>query len=142
MKYSIYTIIGIIGGTLSYMLGGWDLALQTLLIFMGVDYITGLIIAGVFKKSPKSENGSLSSMIGWKGLCRKGVALLIVLVACRLDMLVGTNFIRDAVVIAYCTNEVISIIENAGIMGIPIPKALTDAIDALKQKGGNNDELH
>ena len=56
-------------------------------------------------------------------------------------MLVGTNFIRDAVIIAYCTNEVISIIENAGIMGIPIPKPLTDAIDALKQKGGNNDEL-
>ena len=141
MKYSIYLIIGVIGSTLSHMLGGWDLALQTLLIFMAVDYITGLLVAGVFKKSPKTKNGSLSSLIGWKGLCRKGVALLIVLVACRLDLLVGTEFIRDTVIIAYCTNELISIIENAGIMGIPIPKPLIDAIDTLKSKGCNNDEL-
>ena len=134
MKYTFSAVVGIIGGALAALLGGWDLAIQTLLIFMGIDYITGLMIAGIFHKSPKTKNGSLSSLIGWKGLCRKGMVLLIVSVAVRLDMLVGTDFIRDAVVIAYCTNEAISIIENAGIIGIPIPKPILNAIDTLKNK--------
>ena len=134
MKYTFSAVVGIIGGALTALLGGWDLAIQTLLIFMGIDYITGLMIAGIFHKSPKTESGSLSSLIGWKGLCRKGMVLLIVSVAVRLDMLVGTDFIRDAVVIAYCTNEAISIIENAGIIGIPIPEPILNAIDTLKNK--------
>ena len=134
MKYTVSAIAGVVGSIITYALGGWDLALQTLLIFMAVDYITGLIVAGVFKKSPKTKKGGLSSLIGWKGLCRKGMALMIVLIACRLDMLIGTEFIRDAVVIAYCTNEAISIIENAGIMGVPIPKAIKNAIESLKSK--------
>ena len=138
MKNVVTGVIGVIGGTISYALGGWDLALQTLLIFMAIDYVTGLIVAGVFKKSPKTKKGGLSSLIGWKGLCRKGMALMIVLIACRLDMFVGTDFIRDAVVIAYCTNEAISIIENAGIMGVPIAKPITNAIEALKSKGDDN----
>ena len=138
MKYTFSAVVGIIGGALAALLGGWDLAIQTLLIFMGIDYITGLMIAGIFHKSPKTKNGSLSSLIGWKGLCRKGMVLLIVSVAVRLDMLVGTDFIRDAVVIAYCTNEAISIIENAGIIGIPIPKPILNAIDTLKNKEDNN----
>ena len=138
MKYTFSAVVGIIGGALTALLGGWDLAIQTLLIFMGIDYITGLMIAGIFHKSPKTKSGSLSSLIGWKGLCRKGMVLLIVSVAVRLDMLVGTDFIRDAVVIAYCTNEAISIIENAGIIGIPIPKPILNAIDTLKNKEDNN----
>ena len=138
MKYTFSAVVGIIGGALAALLGGWDLAIQTLLIFMGIDYITGLMIAGIFHKSPKTKSGSLSSLIGWKGLCRKGMVLLIVSVAVRLDMLVGTDFIRDAVVIAYCTNEAISIIENAGIIGIPIPKPILNAIDTLKNKEDNN----
>lgn len=134
MKYTFSAIVGIIGSTIAALLGGWDLAIQTLLIFMAIDYITGLMIAGIFHKSPKTKSGSLSSLIGWKGLCRKGMVLLIVLVSVRLDMLVGTDFIRDAVVIAYCTNEAISIVENAGIIGIPIPKPILNAIDTLKNK--------
>lgn len=67
---------------------------------MGADYVTGLIVAGVFHTSEKTENGTLESRAGWKGLCRKGVTLLVVLVACRLDLMMGSNFIRDAVVIA------------------------------------------
>ena len=62
------------------------------------------------------------------------VTLLIVLVACHLDTVMGSNFIRDAVVIAFIANETLSIIENAGLMGVPIPKALTGAIEILKQK--------
>ena len=107
---------------------------MTLVIFMGVDYLTGLIVAGLFHTSQKTENGRLESRAGWKGLCRKGVTLLIVLVACRLDLVIGSNFIRDAVVIAFIANETISIIENAGLMGVPIPAAIIDAIEVLKKQ--------
>ena len=140
MKNLFSTFIGIIGSTLASLLGGWDMALQTLIIFMTIDYVTGLMVAGIFNKSTKTKNGALESVAGWKGLCRKGVALLIVLIACRLDLLTGANLIRDAVVIAYCTNEAISIIENAGLMGVPIPTKLTKAIEALKSKEDDDNE--
>ena len=122
MKSWFTTLIGVIGGFIASLFGGWDAALVTLIIFMAIDYITGLIVAGVFHNSEKTANGALESRAGWKGLCRKGVTLLVVLVACRLDLVMGSNFIRDAVIIAFVANETISIIENAGLMGIPIPE--------------------
>ena len=134
MKEGLCAGVGVIGNAIAALFGGWDAALMTLLIFMGVDYITGLIVAGVFHRSEKTDNGALESRAGWKGLCRKGVALLIVLVACRLDLVMGSSFIRDAVVIAFTANETISIIENAGLMGVPIPAVITRAIEVLKNK--------
>ena len=101
---------------------------------MVIDYMTGLVIAGVFKRSPKSENGALESRAGFKGLCRKGMVLLFVLIAYRLDLTFGTEYIRDAVVIGFISNELISVVENAGIMGVPVPKRLRQAIDMLKDK--------
>lgn len=134
MKAKILSLIGVIGSFFTALFGGWDAALVTLVIFMGIDYVTGLIVAGVFHTSEKTQNGTLESRAGWKGLCRKGVTLLVVLVACRLDLMMGSNFIRDAVVIAFVVNETISIIENAGLMGISIPAVLTKAIEVLKKK--------
>ena len=137
MRASIlYSTVGVVGGFIAMVFGGWSDALATLMIFMGVDYVTGLIVAGVFKKSKKSESGALESRAGFKGLCRKGVALLIVLVAVRLDIIMHTTYIRDAVVIAFIANESISIIENAGLMGVPIPGVIAKAIDVLKEKDG------
>lgn len=143
MKEGICTGIGIVGGMIAALFGGWDAALLTLVIFMAVDYITGLLVAGVFHNSEKTETGALESRAGWKGLCRKGVTLLVVLVACRLDLIMGSNFIRDAVVIGFIANETISIIENAGLMGVPIPAVIVRAIDVLKNKSegdGKDDE--
>lgn len=134
IKNSIVTAVGVAGSFLAGLFGGWDAGLTTLVIFMALDYLTGLIVAGVFHNSEKTKNGALESRAGWKGLCRKGVTLLIVLVACRLDLVIGSNFIRDAVVIAFVANETISIVENAGLMGIPIPSAITRAIEVLKNK--------
>ena len=134
MKIKILSLLGCAGSVIASLFGGWDAALVSLMIFMGVDYVTGLIVAGVFHTSEKTENGTLESRAGWKGLCRKGVTLLVVLVACRLDLMMGSNFIRDAVVIAFVANETISIIENAGLMGIPIPAVITKAIEVLKKK--------
>lgn len=134
LKTGILTGIGVVGGFIASLFGGWDAALTTLIIFMGIDYVTGLIVAGVFNNSTKSANGALESRAGWKGLCRKGVTLLIVLIACRLDMVIGSDFMRDAVVIAFIANELISIVENAGLMGIPVPAVIKKAIDILKSK--------
>ncbi len=137
MKMRLLAFIGVMGGWIASLFGGFDAALVSLLIAMGVDYVTGLVVAGVFHNSEKTPNGTLESRAGWKGLCRKGVTLLVVLVACRLDMVMESNFIRDAVVIAFIANETISVVENAGLMGIPIPTVLTKAIEVLKNKAEN-----
>lgn len=140
IKIWVTSAIGAVGGFISAAFGGWTSAMTTLIIFMAIDYITGLLVAGVFKKSKKTKNGALESRAGFKGLCRKGVMLLIVLVACRLDIELHTTYIRDAVCIAFIANETISIIENAGLMGVPIPKAIVKAIELLKSKEGNTTE--
>lgn len=134
VKEIICTAVGVMGSLVAKAFGGWDAALTTLIIFMVADYLTGLIVAGVFHKSKKSENGALESLAGWKGLCKKGVTLLFVLIAYRLDLALGLDFIRTTVIIGFMANELISIIENAGLMGIPIPKVLSKAIDILTQK--------
>lgn len=140
MKNGLCTVIGTVGGFIASLFGGWDTALATLLIFMAVDYATGLIVAGVFHKSQKTESGALESRAGWKGLCRKGTSLLVVLVAYRLDLVIGSNFVKDATIIAFIANETISIIENAGLMGAPIPAVIVKAIDVLKQKADDSQE--
>lgn len=134
IKGSIFTTVGVVGAIIANMLGGWDTALQTLLFFMAVDYLTGLIVAGVFHKSEKTESGTLQSKAGWKGLFRKGMTLLIVLIGAQLDKMANTDVIRNGVIIAYIANETISIIENAGLMGIPIPEIIKNAIDVLTKK--------
>lgn len=134
MKNMLCTAVGCMGSVLASLFGGWDSALTTLILFMAADYVTGLTVAGVFHKSRKSNSGTLESHAGWKGLCKKGVTLLIVLVACRLDLFMGSDFIRNAVVIGFIANETISITENAGLMGIPIPPVITRAIEVLKNK--------
>ncbi|WP_290395685.1 phage holin family protein, partial [uncultured Duncaniella sp.] len=68
MKIKLLTLIGAVGGLVASVFGGWDASLTTLLIFMGIDYITGVVVAGVFKTSEKTENGALESRAGWKGL--------------------------------------------------------------------------
>ncbi len=140
MKTGFLTGIGVLGSAVASLFGGWDAAIGTLLIFMGI--VTGLMAAGIFHRSAKSETGALESGAGWKGLCRKGVTLLIVIIAHRLDLLLGTTMIRDAVVIAFVANETISIIENVGLMGVPIPAAIVKSIDVLNAKANQEEKEH
>lgn len=140
LKDWIITAIGAVGGFIASLMGGWDAAVITLVIFMCVDYISGIVVAAVFHKSNKTESGVLQSKAGWKGIVRKVFTLILVLVAAQLDKLIGTNFVRDAVVIAFCANEAISIVENAGAMGIPIPTAIKKAIDVLQDKADKGGE--
>jgi toxin secretion/phage lysis holin len=139
LKSWIFAATGVIGGILSSIYGGWTNSLTILVTCMVIDYITGFIVAAVFKNSPKTNTGALSSKIGFIGLLKKGVIMLIVLIACKLDILLNTSFLRDATVIGYILNEVLSIIENAGLMGIPIPSIIQKAVDLLKKEseGGN-----
>lgn len=134
MKNALCTTAGVVGSFVASLFGGWDTGIGTLVLFMGIDFISGLAVAGVFKQSTKTETGALESRAGFKGLCRKCMALLFVLIAHRLDLAIGTNYIRDAVIIGFMANELISIVENAGLMGLPLPGVLIKAIDVLKKK--------
>lgn len=134
IKNYICSIAGVVFSGVAYLLGGWDQAVITLVIFMCIDYITGLIVGGVFHKSGKTETGSLKSSEGFKGLCKKFCVLLLVGVANRLDIQIGASYVRDAVCIAFIINETISIIENVGLMGVPIPGIIKKAIEVLKHK--------
>ena len=133
MKEWICALVGAIGGWLAWMFGGWDAAMLSLLIFMGVDYLTGLIVAAA-GKTPKKQGGGLSSKIGWKGLAKKCIVLLLILVAARLDAVLDVHYVRAGVCVAFMCNELISILENAGLMGIRLPDVLTRAIELLQQK--------
>lgn len=126
----------VIGAWISELFGGWDTAIVTLILFMALDYISGLVVAGVFHRSDKTQSGKLDSTACWQGLLKKGMTLVVVLVAAQLDNVLGTSFVREAAVIAYIVNETISIIENAGRMGLPVPDALMKAIEQLQGKGG------
>ena len=134
MKQFVCTVIGAVGSGIAALFGGWDTGLVSLLIFMGLDYVSGLVVAGVFHKSNKTDTGSLESKAGWKGLCRKCMTLVFVLVAYRLDLIIGTNYIRDAVIIAFIANELISLVENARLMSVPLLAVNTKAIDILQKK--------
>ena len=106
----------------------------TLLVFMAIDYITGVALSLVFKKSPKTLTGGYSSGIFVKGAVKKGLSLLIVIVAVRLDITVGVTYFRDCTVYAICANEFLSIIENLGLCGVPIPDIIKKGIDVLNEK--------
>ena len=140
MPIKIFILSGVacVGAAITSLLGGWTGAMTTLVILMLIDYVTGIIVAGVFHNSPKCSGGALSSAVGFKGICRKFVILLIVVVACRVDLLLDTNIIRDATCIGFCANELVSITENAGLMGIPLPRKLMEAIEVLR---GDNDHV-
>ena len=134
MKQMICTVLGLAGSILAAAFGGWDTALIALVICMGVDYVSGSIVALVFHRSTKSETGAYNSMYGLKGLCKKGLMLLFVLVAVQIDRVLGADYVRDAVCIGFSVNEILSIIENLGLAGIPMPEAIIKALEQLQKK--------
>ena len=132
MKQTICTVFGLLGAAVSWAFGGWDTALAALVICMAVDYISGSLVALVFHNSKKSESGCYNSAYGLKGLCKKGMMLLFVLVAVQMDKLMGADYVRDAVCIGFCVNEVLSITENLGLAGVPMPQAVVKALEQLQ----------
>ena len=134
MKETFCTAFGMIGAALAAAFGGWDAAMTALMVCISVDYISGSIVALVFHASRKSETGAYNSAYGLKGLCKKGLMLLFVLVAVQIDQLLGSDYVRDAVCIGFSANEILSIIENLGLAGIPMPQAIVKALEQLQNK--------
>ena len=134
MKESLCTTFGVIGAALAAAFGGWDAAMSTLMVCICVDYISGSLVALVFHNSNKSDTGAYNSAYGLKGLCKKGLMLMFVLVAVQVDRLMGSDYVRDAVCIGFSTNEILSIIENLGLAGVPMPQAVVKALEQLQKK--------
>lgn len=134
-KTIIITITSMTSGLIVSALGGWTRDMQTLLLLIAIDFITGLLIATVFKNSTKTTGGALESKACIKGLFRKGMILVFVMVSHELDVTLGMDYIRSTVIIGFITNEVISLIENAGLMGIKLPTVITNAVEILQDKG-------
>ena len=135
MKQGFLFISGLAGSLIVSLFGGWSEALTTLLIVMLLDFISDVVLALVFHKSPKTETGAYESKVGWKGLFRKAMVLCIIVIAHRIDLLIGEgSYVMNGVCIAFILNDSLSIIENAGLMGIPIPKFLKNALNLLKEK--------
>ena len=134
---TLYCTVGAIGSAIAYLLGGWETAIQTLVVFMLIDYVTGIMLA-ILNKSKKTVGGGLSSEVGLKGIFKKFGMLIVVIIANRLDVLAGTDVIRNGCIIILVANEGLSIVENLGTMGVPVPKMLIRFIEALKQKDNDN----
>jgi toxin secretion/phage lysis holin len=126
------TVIAAIATALTWLFGVWDTAIAVLVTFMSLDYCTGLIKGYIFKK--------LSSDIGLKGLARKAVIFIVLIVAVLLDRLTGNGqwIFRTLVCYFYIANEGISIIENCAQLGLPIPVKVKDALIQLKEGGKKN----
>lgn len=125
MKNIINVIIGAVVTIATYFLGGWDIAIQSLLVFIVVDYITGVLKA--------IYNKELNSAVGVKGIIKKVGYLLVVAISVLLDKIAGnTGAIRNIVIYFFVANEGLSILENWGNLGLPLPKQLTEALEQLK----------
>ena len=134
MKEKLCTLMGILGGGLSFLFGPWTSDLTALTVCMAVDLLSGIAVALLFQKSKKTATGSYSSAYGFKGLCKKAMLLLVVAVGHQMDTVLGTQYIRTALCVGFLSNEILSVTENVGLMGIPLPNALTRALDVLKSK--------
>lgn len=135
IKDAILAALAAAGAFLANALGGWDALLKLLAAMMAADYITGLIVAAIFKRSNKSESGALDSKAGFQGLVRKCAIFLLVYIAVLLDNATGSNFVRSAVVLFFIGNEGLSLLENLGLMGVDYPDFMKNMLQALREKG-------
>jgi toxin secretion/phage lysis holin len=131
MKSYIMAGAGVVGSAIAGALGGWDTAVVGLCSMMALDYLTGLGVALIAHKSNKSESGGADSRAGFRGLIKKCAILAAVVAANVLDMVSGSNYIRDGVCIAYCVNEALSMAENLALLGVPFPKIMLDALEVM-----------
>ena len=130
----VQAAITLLGGWLGYFVGGMDGMLKALIIMMVLDYITGIMRAIVDKK--------LSSAVGFKGICKKVLILILVGIANIVDMnVVGTgSALRGVVICFYMSNEGLSILENASYLGLPVPEKLKDILAQLHKKDTDKEE--
>ena len=134
MKEKLCTLTGVLGGGLAFLFGPWTSDLTALTVCVAIDLMSGIALALLFHKSKKTPTGCYSSAYGFKGLCKKAMLLAVVAVGHQMDLVLSVDYIRTALCVGFLSNELISIAENSGLMGIPLPRVLTQALDALHSK--------
>ncbi len=138
-KYSALFMVGTLGSFFSYLFGGFDSLMIALIVLLSIDFLSGLLLAVVFKKSKKTESGRLSSAAGIKGLSKKIFILFLIAMSQQLDIILTTSFIRDGAVISFIFMEGLSILENSTLAGLKVPSVIKNALEVLN-KGRKNDE--
>lgn len=133
MKTSFCAIVAVLGTTLSALFGGWDMLIQFLIVFMVIDYLTGLLAAW-------KDNKVNSEVMYWGGI-RKSAVLLVIIIAVMFDSLVSSDapVFRTLALYFYISREGLSIIENVGKLGVPLPHFIRSVLEQLKEKGGPED---
>ena len=129
MNWGVFykTVTTGIGAIVGYIFGEWSVLLQILLAFVIIDYVSGLLASGV--------EGKLSSKVGLKGIAKKIMIFVLVAVGHLTDRAIGGgSMIQNAIIFFYLGNELLSILENAGRAGLPIPEQIKNAVDVLKGK--------
>jgi toxin secretion/phage lysis holin len=135
MENLFKTAIAVGGAAASYLLGGWSTLLGVLLTFVVIDYVSGVIAAGV--------EGKLKSKVGLIGIARKVFIFAMVAIAYQIDSALGDQHVlRDATIFFYLANELLSIIENAGRVGLPVPAPIQKAVEVLKGKSDQSVNGH
>jgi len=130
-EVSFYGIFASIGSAISYMFGGWTPAMTLLIILMATDYITGILA------SLKEKKG-ISSNVSFWGLVRKGLMLVAVIFGHQIDLVMNTELAKTACIYFWYGNEMISIVENYGRLGLPLPDAIKDKFTSLKGKDSDS----
>lgn len=131
----ILKALAAVAGAVAGLFGEWTTALTILVVLMAIDYISGWIVAAS-GRSPKTENGGLSSKVGFIGIAKKGFIMLLVLLATMLDKAIGggTTIFQSSIVLYYIANEGLSILENAALMGVPFPEKIKRALETMREK--------
>jgi len=131
LENAIKIAVGIGGGIASYLFRKWSVLLQTLVVFIVLDYVFAIVVA--------ATHGELNSKKGFKGIAKKVAILVLVAVAHQVDSILGDgSLVRDSVIFFYIANELLSILETVGKTNLPIPDVLRRAVDTLNSKGEGN----
>ena len=138
-KNGILVVLAAIGSFIARQLGGWDAALTVLAFMMVVDILTGLAVAAIFKRSPKTEGGRISSSASFKGITKKVIVLVLVGLANLLDCMMKVDYVRNLVIIFYIGSEGLSILENLMLMDMPFPGFVKKLLEVMKSKGDSGE---
>lgn len=130
---NVLQVLATLGGAAAGLFTQASMGLYLLMLLMALDYLSAVVLAAL-GRSPKSSAGALDSKAGFIGLARKGMILILVLLAAILDRLTGSAACVGAVTMFYTVNEAISILENAVLLGIPIPRRLSQALDVARTR--------
>lgn len=142
VKNIVSVTTGAIGSLLINLIGKPTDDLIILIVLMIIDLVVGFLISAIWQKSTKTDTGKLSSGVMFKGIIKKFFTLVIVVIACQLDILLAMNVIRHIVIIALVVEEILSITENIAITGIKIPTIITRALDVLEKEVKNGVSNH